>query len=82
MFWKVELVKCKLFLVKKKAGKFCDATGVLLLLALKALAQNVQDQALSKKSQKKIVFYTEREDPSSEHEVLHEKLKTVLPALI
>ena len=68
-------------------GRFCEvASGALQLLPLQALVQNVQDLALLKKSQKIVVFLLKkRKKPaptSSKHEVLHEKLKTVLPVLI
>ena len=63
-------------------GPLCNATYALRLLPLNALAQNVPDYALLKKSQKIVVFYSKREKTCSKPEVLHEKLKTVLPALI
>ena len=53
-------------------GTFCDARDALQLLPLKGLPQNVQDQALSMKSQKKIVFYSKREKTNTKHEVLRE----------
>ena len=41
-------------------GRFCEVAGALRLLPWKALAQNVQDYALLKKSQKIVDFFLKK----------------------